>query len=293
LIFVKLMGGLGNQMFQYAVGLRLARRRGTGLLLDRDFLLDRTPRKNFVFRDYDLQLFTGEQRFVERGELPWHFREHRARPLRLAARTLQQIDRRYFWERSTRFDARLLDAPDGSYLHGYFQSEKYFADEADAVRAAFTFEEPVPEASQALLRQIRGCNAVCLNVRRGDFVGNATHGTVGTGYLEHGAALVASRGGGGRPTIFVFSDDMDWCRENLRLPYETVFVGHEHKGERFGAYLQLMIACRHFVIPNSSFGWWAAWLASGPEKRVVAPRRWFLAEQLQSPDTVPAGWHLL
>lgn len=287
MIFVKLMGGLGNQMFQLAAGLALARHQ-TEVRVDLDFLLDRTPGQDFVFRDYDLGLFAGEPRVARRAELPLHWRFYRQRPLRAAARALQRLDPRYLADWTPRYNPRLLAAPDGTYLEGFWQSERYFAGIAGELRRAFTFKAPVAEASRPLLDRIRAANAVCVNVRRGDFVGSAFHGVVGAPYLEAGARHVAERCAA--PTFFVFSDDLAWCREHVQLGHPTEFVGHEHKGDKFGAYLQLMIACRHFIIPNSSFGWWAAWLGAAADKLVVAPRLWYAAEPDGTPDVAPAGW---
>ncbi|MEM7514287.1 MAG: alpha-1,2-fucosyltransferase, partial [Bacteroidota bacterium] len=78
------------------------------------------------------------------------------------------------------------------------------------------------------------------------------------------------------PEIFVFSDDIEWCKENLQYKLPLTFVGHEYKGKRFGKYLYLMSLCKHFIIPNSTFGWWAAWLSRNEQKKVVMPKPWAL-----------------
>ena len=91
----------------------------------------------------------------------------------------------------------------------------------------------------------------------------------------------------------MFSDDIEWCKEHFKVDETIHFVTHqEYKGDRFSAYLQLMTCCKHFIIPNSTFGWWAAWLASNENKIVITPELWFLDQTLQSQthDLRPKDW---
>ena len=156
------------------------------------------------------------------------------------------------------------------------------------MRAAFSFKTPVLPSSRELLDQIQQTNAVCLNVRRTDFLKVDTLNTTNAAYFHRGARYVAERIV--NPVFFVFSDDMDWCRRNIRLDHEVEFVGHDHKGRKFGNYLQLMSHCKHFVIPNSSFAWWAVWLSRREDQLVVAPERWFNDPEIDTRDLVPENW---
>ena len=93
-----------------------------------------------------------------------------------------------------------------------------------------------------------------------------------------------------QPYFFVFSDDVEWCKQHLKLDHPTVVVSHKHKGYKFGNYWQLMIACKHYIIPNSSYAWWAVWLNSNANKHVIAPNNWFNEGDYDTSDLVPASW---
>ena len=151
--------------------------------------------------------------------------------------------------------------------------------------------------SQKLAERIRSAESVCVNVRRGDYVSSPSSieflGFVGTEYYSESIKIIYARVT--NPTVFVFSDEIEWCIDNLRFDCPTTFVGHEYAGEKFRDYLYLMSLCKHFIIPNSTFGWWGAWL-SNSKGIVVAPKKWFNATKwfngtdLDTSDLIPAGW---
>jgi len=296
MIVVRLMGGLGNQMFQYAAGLRLAYRHQAELKLDLSFLMDRSPRKNFAQRNFDLVVFNLPILTASPGEIS-QFR--RLRPsgsrnfLRHVANKL--TGRHYYIEHHLVFDPSVLELPDETYLEGYFQNESYFSDIADMVRERFRLapdESKLPAATRNVADQIRTSDAVCLHVRRTDYVTNhftsGYHGVCSLGYYERGIAKLRSLGISGK--IFVFSDDEGWCRENFRDTSQFHIVGNEHAGLRASTHLWLMALCRHFLIANSSFSWWAAWLSDNPSKIVVRPSQWFQAQDLKDIDICPPDW---
>jgi hypothetical protein len=292
MIITRLAGGMGNQMFEYALGRALSLKYGVPLLLDVEWLLDRTPRparQHFVFRDYDLHIFNIEARLARRDEIPFRHRLHFRGTLKLA---LDRYRRRIGFpglEKSfTAFDPSVLELGPDAYLEGYWQSPKYFAGYEDVIRKDFTLVNGLSERGAALQREIASTGAVCVNVRRGDFVVNPFHGLMGTEYFDQGIEHL--RRATDAEKIYVFSDDVQWCEENLRFPLPTTFVGHEYKGEKFGEYLALMTACRHFVIPNSSFGFWAAWLSPHEEKTVIAPKQWFSDPSIDTRDLIPESW---
>ena len=290
MVIVKLQGGLGNQMFQYACARALAIRRGTQVFLDLHALLDRAPRPDFTYRDYCLNIFGIQQHFAS---------EEMVRsvgyglPERVLARLTGRPARwchRHYEEISGPFRPEVKAAAGNIYLDGYWQSPSYFDDAVEAVRAEFRFNHQLCGHVLGTARQIEACSAVCLNVRRADFVGC---GLMGTSSLEYYRQAVSHiRHTCSDPCFFVFSDDLAWCRESLGFASPALFVGHDLAGPAFSWYLDLMMRCKHFVIPNSTFAWWAAWLSPSQSKTVCAPKTWFADPSLNrwTCDLIPPEW---
>jgi hypothetical protein len=174
------------------------------------------------------------------------------------------------------------------YLEGYWQSEKYFSDIDSLIRSDFSFREEMSDQAKEMLRTIENETSICVNVRRGDFVTNHRHGWHGVEYIKKAENIIKQKVGDHR--FFVFSDEIDWCEENLKFDAPAVFVGHDHAGRKFQDYLRLMAACKHFIIPNSSFAWWAVWFNQNVERIVIAPKVWFNVESLSTKDLIPTDW---
>lgn len=276
MIISTLAGALGNQMFQYAAGRALALRRGTRLTLDLGWL---APRSRFV---YELGVFPLDVGLI------WSYRHmRRARVTELLH--LAPPARRQDWKRKGfSFDPGVLDLPGNARLVGYWQSEKYFTDQEEAIRADFEFREPLDERNAAVAAEIAASTAVAVHVRRGDYVtdpgARSFLGTLPLDYYVAAAELVS--GGAPDAHFFVFSDDPAWCRSHLRLGGPTTFV--DHNQDRGDEDLRLMTLCRHHIIANSSFSWWGAWLARPDGQVVVAPRRWGV--ESDAGDVIPERW---
>jgi hypothetical protein len=125
-------------------------------------------------------------------------------------------------------------------------------------------------------------------VRRGDFVNAKIHGTLGMEY--YGTATKLIREKVLNPVFYIFSDDIDWCKKNILLQDPVLYIGNEFASEKARGHLSLMTACKHFIIPNSSFGWWAAWLSKNVEKTVIAPKTWFHNSDWDTKDILPKNW---
>jgi hypothetical protein len=277
MVIVKLYGGLGNQMFQYAAGLALARRLGTGLLTDtRWFDPRRRPgATDHLTRPYHLEVFGVRAD----GELRRRVATALLRPTTFA-------------EARPGYDPEVERLEGTVLLDGYWQSYRYF-DRCEAeIRRVFAFPEVVSADGRAVEREIDGsAQPVAVHVRRGDYVRNpkvaATMADLTCGYYADAAALLRERLE--RPRFFVFSDDVAWCREHLGLGVEATFVGARPGAPDYED-MALMARCSGHVIANSSFSWWSAWLSEAPGKTVVAPARWF-AEPLPDPvDLIPRSW---
>lgn len=283
MIVSRLIGGLGNQMFQYAAGRALALRRGV------QFRIDRRGFASYKTHAFGLDCFCADLTDAPAEGLVGATRE------KWLNRLLQPLSRdrlRVHAERAFTFDAEVLSLPDGTYLDGYWQSEKYFSDFAEQVRADFTVRHAPSAENRRWLEHIAATNSVSLHVRRGDYVTNAAaaavHGTCDLDYYRRAVDHVR-HASGFDPVLFVFSDDPDWVAGNLNLPFDMHLVRNNDAATNFED-LRLMSACRHHVIANSSFSWWGAWLNPSRAKMVVAPKRWFRKDNLDDRDLIPAEW---
>ena len=146
-------------------------------------------------------------------------------------------------------------------------------------------------ANQAASLAIRACESVSVHIRRGDYLSNPAfyrfHGVCAVEYYE--AAVGHLAGAVENPCFFLFSDDLDWARRNLRLDYPVTYVDHNGEDKDYED-LRLMSQCKHHIIANSSFSWWAAWLCANPGKIVIAPRKWFNDPNIDTADIIPASW---
>lgn len=294
MIAVRLEGGLGNQLFQYAAGRALASRHGTDLFLDVSTLLRKrsgrvTPRK------LDLQHFKHAARLGTPSEsrlMPWL---HRMPAISCLISPWQT-----FVEKGLGFNHQYERLTDNTYLVGYWQSYRYFSSISSLLARELQPVAALSPASNEIAQQIDASMSVAVHVRRGDYVTLASaatlHGTLPFSYYKAAVERVQNQIGSAK--YFVFSDDAAWCRENLQVhDREIVFVSH-NVGNAAWQDLMLMGRCRHHIIANSSFSWWGAWLAdqrwSGSPRLVVAPKRWFagLPEQNLT-DRFPPHWMLL
>lgn len=288
MITIRLKGGMGNQMFQYAMGRKIADVLNTEMQLDLSSLLDRS-KGDFVYRNYDLPIFHVKDKLV----MSPRFLQTIYKPKipRITKMVRQYIDKgkTFIKEKDFHFQPEIIANPiDNAVYEGWFQSAKYFKGIENTIREDFKFQDAILEESKPLLEKIKTTNAVCLNVRRTDFLKVDTLNTTNKDYFFNAAKYIAGRVE--NPTFFVFSDDVEWCRENIVMDFPVVVVGHEHKGRKFGNYMQLMIACQHFIIPNSSYAWWAVWLNEHTSKIVVAPKNWFNDVTINTADLVPKKW---
>jgi hypothetical protein len=189
------------------------------------------------------------------------------------------------------YDAHFSSASSNTYLIGYWQSEKYFAKHAQQIRDDFRFKYPLSGQNEYWSQLIQGANAVSLHVRRSDMVNNPevvkTHGSCDLEYYTSAAQRVAQ--GLENPVFFIFSDEPDWCKANLKLEHTTHYIDNNTGADAYRD-VQLMSFCRHHVIANSSFSWWGAWLNPRNDKKVIAPKRWFADNSKDTGDLIPSGW---
>lgn len=273
-------GGLGNQMFQYALALKLES-------LGCEVKIDVTKyAEHHVHNDFELdRVFGIDCAFASVREIRRlgyrkanHFTEFlKKTPLR--KKTIYNHE-------AFSYDARVLEL-DGYYLEGYWQSEKYFADIQDRIREVYTFPELTDNRHQELAKQMQ-CNcSVSLHVRRGDYLRFPKYQNICT--LEYyQKAIEYFRGKfSGKTRFFIFTNDMPWVMEHFHGD-DYCFVEGNTGLESYRD-MQLMSFCSHHIIANSSFSWWGAWLNRNPEKIVIAPEKWENGIDSQK-DIVPENW---
>ncbi|MFZ6027456.1 MAG: alpha-1,2-fucosyltransferase [Chloroflexota bacterium] len=189
------------------------------------------------------------------------------------------------------FDPLFLKAPANVYLHGYFQSERYFAANTALLRKEFSFRNEPTETNRKIARQIKATQAVSIHIRRGDYVSDThthqVHGVCSLEYYEESVKRVTSKVMA--PHFYVFSDDPVWVRENLHIEQPVTFISNNSPDQAHED-LHLMSLCQHHIIANSSFSWWGAWLNPNPDKIVMAPQRWYNDPNKDTRYLLPETW---
>lgn len=285
MIIVKLKGGLGNQLFQYAFGRKLAIQNNSELKLD----IGESPEafhKNTA-RKFKLDRFNICASIASQEEL-----NQIKNPYGLLSKVLRAFR---FWilkKYNIDFEQEQLYVKAPAYLDGFWQTEKYFLDIRPLLLDELTLKDRLSEASKHINEMIKTSHSsASLHVRRGDYISDSkthkVHGSICTPsyYKEAITALVNHV-----PllTFYVFSDDIEWAKNNLPVPREAVFVSNE--GIQDYEELILMSLCKHHIIANSSFSWWGAWLNNNPDKIVIAPKKWVNKVPDPHPNIVPDNW---
>ena len=274
MVVVELMGGLGNQMFQYALGRCLSVHRNDELFLylarvtpeDSDQPVDGDHRK-FALSVFNtrVQITTREKLQHDGAHLIW---------------IVMEPGFGYFPE-------VLTDSACHKHLglRGWWQSEKYFQSIADLIRAEFSFKTTFRTPHDtSLIEMVKTLDSVCVHIRRTDYLrAEDDKGWLGLDYYQRAMEMVRARVA--HPHLFMFSDDIAWCKENIDFPFPTTYVESRNFSDSHAADdFSLMTQCRYFVIANSTYSWWAAWLAKHPDKFVIAPHRWFRSEEGNTPN---------
>lgn len=292
MITVALNGGLGNQMFQYAAARTLAIKHNTTLLLDIIPLYSKLQlNKIATYRKFELEIFpikatTNQPLFIHKYLYPLaksHF---------YINRIIQQQKQHYVKESSFEFDSTILMQPNNSYLDGFFQSEKYFKSIEPTIRSEFTFKHPLEDVNKIWLEKIQKHHAVSVHIRRGDYLLNQKnlnkHGITSERYYEKAIDYIASVVE--EPYFFVFTDDVSWVKSYFKINFPFEIIDDNQTADTSHLDMQLMQACKHNIICNSTFSWWGAWLNSNPQKIVIAPQQWFADTSINSKDIYPSDW---
>lgn len=287
MIITRLFGGLGNQMFQYAIGRALAEKNKADLKMD---LSGYENQIGVTPRQYELSIFKIKEDFSNYKEN----KNIKGKEFKgLFKKVLNKLHIKlggsgYIIEKHYNFDKDVLNLGDNVYLEGYWQTEKYFLDIANIIRSEFSLKDEFDHLNQEMLDKIDGYNSVSVHIRRGDYISNQNansyHGICSLDYYRKAISLIASKSS--NPVFFVFSDDLEWCKENLKIEWPIIFVDGNKNYED----LMMMSQCKHNIIANSSFSWWGAWLNANSDKIVVAPQQWVADKSVNTIDIIPESW---
>ncbi len=292
MIIVKLEGGLGNQMFQLAIGRILAEKNQTSLTFDQTFFNNNKKREGHTPRNYELKIFKGSYPFAGEEEI---LNFHRLSKINRIKKKLGLNYPKTFRESSFEFSTRVLSLKAPIYLRGFFQSYKYFKGYEELIKNIFVFpQNRLEEKNLVLLNHIRNNQTLGIHIRRGDYVQDKSiqkyHGNLTSEYYLKAISTVVSKIPG--LTLILFSDDTQWVKKEFQnLDYPKIFVDY-NTNENSWKDMYLMSCCKHQIIANSSFSWWAAWLNENPAKMIIAPKKWFEKSEkdMNTKDLIPPQW---
>jgi hypothetical protein len=282
MIYSRIRGGLGNQLFQYCMARSLADKLETNLGLDiRDF-------------SQDSPYLMGLKNFNIRANFdpPGMIKHKKNGYIKFLIDIISKNHKLVYKEPHLSFDKNYASLPNGSYLKGYWQSEKYFENNKLNILNDLRIITDQSSQNVEISKQIASNVSVSLHIRRGDYVSNseynATHGTCSLSYYKTAVSYLL-KNIGKNFTIFAFSDDPEWVYSNLKLPVDIRFVNN-NSSEYSYEDLRLMSECNHNIIANSSFSWWGAWLNTNNNKIVIAPSKWYANQYIKNNDIIPANW---
>ena len=291
MIIAHIIGGLGNQMFQYALGRALSISKKIELRLYVKEVVDRNDHNGFeldnVF-NIKASIATNKERKLVLGSRSSH---KLIKLLRSKKLDFLRGDK-YIVEKSFNYQSDIFDIVDDIFIRGFWQSEKYFSKYRDAILKGLTFKTKFNEKNLATKKRIQSCTSVSIHVRRGDYISNPSankvHGVLDENYYKRAIDKLDIDG-----ALFVFfSDDANWVKNHLAPIIlngdNFIVVDHNHANESYND-MRLMSLCKHNIIANSSFSWWGAWLNTNPNKIIIAPKNWFSIDKNTS-DLIPQSW---
>ena len=288
MIIVNIIGGLGNQMFQYAIGKAIA------IKSKQKLKLDTTSFQHYTLRNYELDVFNIDTEIASKEEIN-HLKYNKPSFVEKLYIILNKkslpLKNRYYKEKKFQFDTEILSLRQSIYLEGYWQSEKYFITHKDILIKEFTPKKEISHQSSLFHKMMQAKTSVSLHIRRGDYVNNPTtnsfHGTCSLDYYKNAVSFITKKID--NPHFFIFSDDLIWAKENLNFITQITFV-ELNKDIPDYEEMYLMSQCKHNIIANSSFSWWGAWLNQNSDKIVISPKKWFRDKTVDTIDLIPSSW---
>lgn len=282
-------------MFQYAFAYTLSKKLNSDVVLDLSWFEEVKNDENTTSRTFELDVFNINYEIATKEDLAQVIpTKHRSKIQKKLWDTFK-IEKykpngnTFFQTNSYNFNKNLLNDSDYYYYEGYFQNEKYFNDEKSNLLKGFNSNIPLDEKNLMALNKITGTNSVSLHIRRGDYVtlesASKFHGTCSLNYYQKAIEYIARRIP--NPHFFLFSDDICWVIQNLKIDYPFTVI--DFNQDKAWLDLNLMKNCKHNILANSSFSWWGAWLNENDSKIIVAPRKWN-TKSFKKCDIIPHKW---
>ena len=282
MIYVRIRGGLGNQLFQYSAARSLADRLNVNLGLD-----TREYNAGSPF-EMGLKHFNIRAEFNPKGLIKHRKNGFSKYILDIALGNHKNV----YKETNLSFNNLFHSLPNKTYLKGYWQSEKYFENNQKNIFKDLQIITPQSKKNIKISENISKTNSVSLHIRRGDYVTNSAynmkHGTCSLDYYKRSVDYL-SKSLNKNFTIFAFSDDPEWVFKNLKLPMDIQFIEHNSSKKNYED-LRLMSQCNHNIIANSSFSWWGAWLNKSPKRTIISPKEWYIDKNIKNMDIIPNNW---
>lgn len=296
-MIVRINGGLGNQMFQYAFGKAMEYKLNNKTYYDLGWLTVKHKHRKATDRPYELPVFAVLVNQVSPASL-----------VGFALRKSNWFEKFVCWLLFTTGILHLLREKEEftidtllvskinnrSYIKGCFQTENYFRDYEKEIRKDFTFVKSLSANSQKYSQLISKCNAVSIHIRRGDYVKNkqinAFHGTCSNDYYQKAIDYITEHTEA--PFFFIFSDDLEWVERQPWISQINKAFIEGNSGAQSYEDMHLMSLCKHQIIANSSFSWWGAWLNKNPDKIVIAPSQWLAQPEMNKKvkHLIPDTW---
>ncbi len=263
-VIVKLTGGLGNQFFQYAFGKSIKKRIGKKVKYD-TYIYDHQDKRQLGLDNF----YINYARWNKAWETLYRY-AYSSGMYKLFGIQEEEKAFAYCEPQKGRF-----------YFVGYWQNVKYLEACKEELRRELVYKYPLSQKQQELLNQISEKQSIAIHIRRGDYLEfQRIHHVVAGSYYHKSVKVMQEKVQGDR-VFHIFSDDIAWCKDNIRIPDdECIFIDSTISDSPYVDF-ELMRNCKHFIISNSTFSWWASFLASYEDKRMIAPQIWYNASDLQ------------
>jgi hypothetical protein len=291
MILLQLFGGLGNQMFQYAFGRHLAIKHNTQLVLDLSYVQSKFPLKKWTTpMQYELHIFPIHATLkhnIFKSSILYPF----AKLEYIIKSQMYEKNMYNLFENNFLFNESYLNVNENNiFVRGIFQTEKYFNSIEHIIREDFKFKAILDVQNLQHVHLIQNTNAVSIHIRRGDYVNIKKNAqkflALDLEYYQKAIDVLATKIAD--PTFFIFSDDINWVKGNLKINFPKYYIKNNTAKNTSYIDMQLMSMCKHNIIANSTFSWWAAWLNTNQNKIVIAPKRWF--QHLANDNLLPNTW---